>query len=480
MTSDPPDIISGTRFSRGSARNFLSSMDVDDRIFDADIAVDLAHVVMLAEENIISKNNAKAILEALFSLHDLGFENLPHSEDIHAAIETALVEKIGDSGGWMHTARSRNDEVSTCIRYQLRNDILSMINSVLSLREIILSIAENHTTTLIPGFTHLQYAQPSTLSHWLLSYCSSLERDTGRLFDAYKRVNLSPLGAAAFAGTPFPINRERTATLLGFKNIIENTMDAVSSRDFLIESAAVLCSISITFSNISTDLIFYSNKNFVEIEDDYASTSSIMPQKKNPDTLELIRAASATTMATFSGIFTILKGLPRAYNRDLQSATPYIWKSIDQMIESADILSQIIKTSTWDVELLSSSSGLGFSTATGVADTLAMAGIPFRKAHQIIAKSESNYEDISLNFKKIMGAPISEFCTQDSIESALDPFTNVDMRNSFGGPSPAIVTNSISNAQNNLQSDRDIYTDHNKQVDQSKEKLIQEAMNYLK
>ncbi|MFL2521215.1 MAG: argininosuccinate lyase [Halobacteriales archaeon] len=480
MTNDSSDIIRGTRFSGGPARNFLSSMDVDHHIFDADIAVDLAHVVMLAEENIISKDNAKGILEALFSIHEMGFESLPPAEDVHAAIETAVVAKVGDSGGRMHTARSRNDEVSTCIRYQLRSDILSLLNSVLSLRETILSIAKSHTSTLIPGFTHLQSAQPSTLSHWLVSYYGSLERDTNRLFDAYSRINLSPLGSAAFAGTPFPINRERTATLLGFEGIIENTMDAVSSRDFLLESAAALCSLSITFSNMSEDLIFYSNKSFVEIDDDYASTSSIMPQKKNPDTLELIRAAAATTLATFSGTFTTLKGLPRAYNRDLQSATPYIWNSVEKMIDSADILSKIIETSTWNVELLSSSAGEGFSTATGVADTLAMAGIPFRKAHQIIAKSESNYEDISSNFNEIMGSPLSEFCTQDSIESALDPLKNVDMRDSLGGPSPTIVLNSISNAKNNLKSDFSLHTVHKEKIDQSKEKLIQEAMSYLK
>tara|TARA_Y100000590_G_scaffold293931_1_gene331069 strand:- start:71 stop:688 length:618 start_codon:yes stop_codon:yes gene_type:complete len=205
-----------------------------------------------------------------------------------------------------------------------------------------------------------------------------------------------------------------------------------------------------------------------------------MPQKKNPDTLELIRAAAATTLATFSGTFTTLKGLPRAYNRDLQSATPYIWNSIEKMIDSADILSKIIETSTWNVELLSSSAGAGFSTATGVADTLAMAGIPFRKAHQIIAKSESNYKDISSNFNEIMGSPLSEFCTSDSIESALDPLKNVDMRDSLGGPSPTTVLNSISNAKNNLKSDFSLYTTHKEKIDQSKEKLIQEAMGYLK
>ena len=480
MTNNSHDIIGGTRFSGGSARSFLSSMDVDHHIFEADILVDLAHVTMLAEEDIISKTDAKAIIDGLFSIYEAGFEHLPSAEDIHAAIETELVNKIGEAGGRMHTARSRNDEVSTCIRYQLRNDILSLINSVLSLQEVILSTAKNHTTTIIPGFTHLQNAQPTTLSHWLLSYYSSLERDIQRFFDVYNRINLSPLGSAAFAGTPFPINREKTATLLGFSGIIENTMDAVSSRDFLLESAASLCSLSITFSNISNDLIFYSNKNYVDIDDDYASTSSIMPQKKNPDTLELIRAASATTLATFSGTFATLKGLPRAYNRDLQSATPYIWNSTEKMLESANILSKIIETSIWNAELLLSSAGDGFSTATGVADTLTMAGIPFRKAHQIVAKSESNYEDIASNFNTILGSPMDEFCTQDLIESALDPIKNVNMRDSLGGPSPRIVLDSISNAKIGLDSNFKLHTTYKNQIEQSKEELIREARAYLK
>lgn len=479
MTNNSPDIIGGTRFSGGEARGFLSSMGVDQRIFDADVSIDFAHVIMLAEEDIISTDEASLIIKSLLSIRELGFENLPTAEDIHAAIETAVISNIGDTGGKMHTARSRNDEVSTCIRYRLRSDILEAISAVIDLRTALLTCSKLHIKTIMPGFTHLQFAQPSTLSHWMLSYSSSLERDTDRLFDAYKRTNLSPLGSAAFAGTPFPINRKRTSTLLGFENLIENTMDAVSSRDFLIECSGVLCSLSLTLSNLSADLIFYSNKKFVEISDEFASTSSIMPQKKNPDTLELIRAASAMTLSTFSGIFTTLKGLPRAYNRDLQAATPYIWNSIDRVTESTNLFSKIIQTSAWDIELLSESSGEGFSTATGVADVLTMAGVPFRKAHQIVAQSENNHDSISSNFKYILGSDLSDFCTKKEIESALNPTENVEMRGSLGGPSSSAIKKSLHSSNQTLQKDKNTYEEILNKVLKSKKELEQEITNYL-
>ena len=272
------DVVRRDRFSGGPAREFLSSMDADRRIFDADIAVDRAHVVMLVEQGIIDEDVAGEILAALDEIESAGHEALPEGEDVHAAIETAVIERVGEDGGKMHTARSRNDEVATCIRYRLREDLLDAIEATIALRRQLIETASEHTDTVMPGYTHLQPAQPTTVAHWLCSYEQAVARDTERLLDAYSRVNRSPLGAAAFAGTTFDIDRERTAELLGFEAIVENSMDASSTRDFLLESVSALAAHATTLSGIAEDIVVFANRGFVELSDDYASTSSIMPQ----------------------------------------------------------------------------------------------------------------------------------------------------------------------------------------------------------
>jgi argininosuccinate lyase len=304
------DVVRRERFSGGPARGFLSSLAADERIFEADLAVDRAHVVMLDEQGIIDGDDAAAILEALDDVEAAGHDALPDGEDVHAAIETAVIEHVGERGGRMHTARSRNDEVATCIRYRLREDVLATVKTVIETREVLTELATEHTETVMPGFTHLQPAQPTTVGHYLLSYESALARDTERLLDAYDRIDRSPLGAAAFAGTPFDIDRERVAELLGFESVLENSMDAASARDFLVETTAAVAALSTTLSGLAEDLVVFSNKGFVELSDDYSSTSSIMPQKKNPDTMELVRGASGDASAGLNALLTILKGLP--------------------------------------------------------------------------------------------------------------------------------------------------------------------------
>ncbi|MFW6000318.1 MAG: argininosuccinate lyase, partial [Halorubrum sp.] len=290
---DPPDdggtAVRRDRFSGGPAREFLSSLAADEAIFEADLAVDRAHVVMLAERGIVDSAVAGEILAALDDVEAAGHGELPDGEDVHEAIETAVIDRIGPDGGRMHTARSRNDEVATCIRYRLREDLLDAVEATLSAREALVDVAGDHAETVMPGYTHLQPAQPTTVAHYLLSYEGGLARDTARLLDAYDRVNRSPLGAAAFAGTPFDVDRDRTAELLGFDGTVRNSTDAVSTRDFLAESANALATLATTLSGLAEDLIVFSKEGFVELSDAYSSTSSIMPQKKNPDTLELTR-----------------------------------------------------------------------------------------------------------------------------------------------------------------------------------------------
>jgi argininosuccinate lyase len=436
------DVVRRERFSGGPARGFLSSLAADERIFEADLAVDRAHVVMLDEQGIIDGEDAAAILDELDGVETAGHDALPDGEDVHAAIETAVIESVGDRGGRMHTARSRNDEVATCIRYRLREDVLATVETVIETREILTELAAEHTETMMPGFTHLQPAQPTTVGHYLLSYESALARDTERLLDAYDRINRSPLGGAAFAGTPFDVDRERVAELLGFQSVLENSMDATSARDFLVETTAAAATLATTLSGLAEDLVVFSNKGFVELSDDYSSTSSIMPQKKNPDTMELVRGASGDTSAGLNALLTILKGLPRAYNRDLQRAHPHAFEAVDAVREATEVAAGAVATADWREKTLADAAGEGFSTATGVADLLAMHGVPFRTAHEMVAlaaETGSDYEALDGAARDVLGEPLAERVDREAVEAALDPSTSVASRDSLGGPAPGAV-----------------------------------------
>jgi argininosuccinate lyase len=455
------DVVRGERFAGGPARGFLSSLAADERIFAADVAVDRAHVVMLAEQGVVDEATAGEILAALDAVESDGHGALPDGEDVHAAIETAVVEAVGPEGGRMHTARSRNDEVATCIRYRLREDLLSALEATLALREALLARADEHSETLAPGYTHLQPAQPTTVGHFLLSYERALARDAARLLDAYGRVNESPLGAAAFAGTPFDVDRERTAELLGFDGTVDNATDAVSARDFLLESVAALAALATTVSGLAEDLVVYSNRGFVELDDDYASTSSIMPQKKNPDTLELARATAGDAHAGLSGLLTTLKGLPRAYNRDLQRATPHAWDAVDAVTDAVDVAGGAVATATWNEDALTDAASEGFSTATGVADLLASHGVPFRTAHEMVAAAAAaseadaapEYAALDAAAEDVLGEPLAEHVDREAVEAALDPAESVAGRDSPGGPAPDAVAEQLATAEAELTDD---------------------------
>jgi argininosuccinate lyase len=456
MSEEGSDVVRRERFSGGPARGFLSSMDADERLFGADLAVDRAHVVMLAEQGIIDDESASAILDALADIEQTGYAALD-GEDIHAAIETAVIGRVGVAGGRMHTARSRNDEVATCIRYRLREDLLDSMEATLVLREALVGEARAHAETTMPGYTHRQPAQPTTVGHFLSSYAQALARDTDRLCQAYDRTNRSPLGAAAFAGTPFDIDRERTAELLGFDGVLRNSMDAVSTRDFLVEAASALATLSVTLSGLATDLVEFAADGCVEIDDDYASTSSIMPQKKNPDTLELVRASAGSASAGLNGLLTTLKGLPRAYNRDLQEATPHIWSAVDAVVPATEVAAGAVATATWNEEALAAAASDGFSTATGVADVLAMHGVPFRTAHEIVATAAENgadYAAIEAAAETVLDGALTEYVERGAIESALDPAASVASRDSVGGPAPAAVEVVLDEMSDSIEDDR--------------------------
>ena len=490
MTSDDPGTaVRRDRFSGGPAREFLSSLAADAAIFEADLAVDRAHVVMLAEQGIVDDAVAGEILVALDDIETAGHGALPDGEDVHEAIETAVIERVGPDGGRMHTARSRNDEVATCIRYRLREDVLAIAEATLTLREALTAVASDHVETTMPGYTHLQPAQPTTVAHYLLSYEGAVARDTGRLLDAYDRVNRSPLGGAAFAGTPFDIDRDRTAELLGFDGVVRNSMDAASSRDFLAEAATACATLSTTLSGLAEDLILFANKGYMEPSDEYASTSSIMPQKKNPDTLELTRGVAGDAIGEATGTLSLLKGLPRAYNRDLQRAHASVFETADDVREATEIAAGAVATADWNEAALAEAAGDGFSTATGVADLLAMAGLPFRTAHEVVADAavtiddgddpETAAEKIDEAARAVLGESLFEHVGRADVERVLDPAASVASRDSAGGPAPESVRSDLAAADRDRTTDGESVSAARDRIAAAAETLDEEVASYV-
>ena len=490
MTSDDPGTaVRRGRFSGGPAREFMSSLDADERIFAADLAVDRAHVVMLAEQGIVDDAIAGEILAALDDVEAAGHGALPDGEDVHEAVETAVIDRIGPDGGRMHTARSRNDEVATCIRYRLREDLLAAAEATIALREALVDVASEHAETVMPGYTHLQPAQPTTVAHYLLSYEGAIARDTERLLGAYERTNRSPLGAAAFAGTPFDIDRDRTAELLGFDGVVRNSMDASAGRDFLAETTAALATHATTLSGIAEDLIVYANKGFLELSDDYSSTSSIMPQKKNPDPVELVRATAGTATGELTGLLTTLKGLPRAYNLDLQEATPHAWTAVDSVSDATEVVAGAVATAEWDETTLADAAGDGFSTATGIADLLAMSGLPFRTAHEIVATAATSIADgddpetaaakVDDAAREVSGESLFEHVTRADVERALDPTASVASRDSVGGPAPEAVSDELATLDGRLDADQAGLADRREALAAAADDLDAEVEKYV-
>ncbi|WP_277542387.1 argininosuccinate lyase [Haloarcula laminariae] len=490
--TDGGDAASGAvrrdRFSGGPARSFLSSLADDERIFAADLAVDRAHVVMLVEQGVVEADTAGEILTALDDIEDAGHGALADGEDVHEAIESAVIDRVGPEGGKMHTARSRNDEVAACIRYRLRSDVLELVGTLLGAREQLLDVARAQTGTVMPGYTHLQPAQPTTVAHWALSYEQALQRDTARLLDAYGRINQNPLGAAAFAGTPFDVDRERTAELLGFDSVAENSMDASATRDFLVETTSAVAGLATTLSQLAEDVVVMASKGHVELDDDYASTSSIMPQKKNPDTLELVRGRTGDATAGLNGLLTNLKGQPRAYNRDLQRAGRHAWDAIDSATESVEVAAGAVATADWPAERLEAAATAGFATATGVADLLAMAGVPFRTAHEVVAEAAADldadadapdYDALSAVAEGVLDAPLDQYVDREAVERALDPTESVAMRDSRGGPAPEAVADQLAAAEDVLANHGDRLDAAEATVSGARDRLQAEVETYV-
>lgn len=372
-----------------SVEQFTASVSFDARLWKYDIEGSIAHVKMLAKQKIILKKEAGLIINGLNEIkkeiQSGKFRFQDSLEDVHMNIEHALIKKIGPVGGKVHTGRSRNDQVALDARLFLRAEIKEIIKLIGNFQNVILSLAEKHIEIIIPGYTHLQRAQPVLLSHHMLAYYEMLERDRERLEDCLKRVDVMPLGSAALAGTTLPIDRRYTASLLGFAKISENSMDAVSDRDFVIEFISVSATIMVHLSRLSEEFIIWNTGEFgfIELPDAFTTGSSIMPQKKNPDVLELIRGKSGRVFGSLITMLTVMKGLPLAYNRDMQEDKEPLFDTVDTVKSCLFTLTKMMPKVRFNREVMEKAAEGGFSTATNLAEYLAKKGLPFRDAHRI-------------------------------------------------------------------------------------------------
>ncbi len=441
------------------AAEFSSSIEFDKRIFEADIKCNRAHTTMLIEEGIIPETAGKKIIKALDKLETEGLDALnldPSFEDIHMAIEDYITKEMGPDAGFMHTGKSRNDQVCTDIRIKLKQEMEDTIAAIKSFIRTLTDMAKENTETLFIAFTHLQHAQPNTFAHHLMAYANELRRDCERLIDTYKRVDMSPLGSAALTTTGFPINRETTAKLLGFSSVMDNSLDGVSSRDFIAEAIFDYAMLSTTLGKISEEVVIWSSYEFrmIECSNEYSSTSSIMPQKKNPDIAELARGKSTICYGELMTVLSMIKALPHSYNRDLQEATPHLWNAIDNTNDILGIVHGMISTITINKDRCEYLAGTNFSTATELADVMVKdAKIPFRTAHRIVGRVVSDAVDDGITAKDIDSEYVDKIAVEltgsplelgdELVFKALDPLSNVKSRTVKGGCAPEAVEESI-------------------------------------
>ena len=453
--------------------DFTSSTKADQRLLENVVTINKAHVIMMAERGIVKRDKAAALLEALEKIKLDTDITKTDVEDVHMYVEESVLESAGpEIGGDLHIGKSRNDQVSTAIRMTLRESLIQLMLALTDVQEKLLTTAEKHVETLFLGCTHTQPAQPITFAHYLLSFFDALSRDLERLMESYQRVNKSPMGGGALAGTSFPIDRERTAELLGFGGIIENSLDAVSSRDFIVEAQAGLTLVALNLSRIVEDLILWSSPHFgiVELPDEFTSTSSIMPQKKNPEVPEVIRARVSDVAGDLLATVMMLKSLPSGYNMDFQELTPKLWKSIDSVSTSLNMFGRLIPTLR--VSEIVPSQLLNFTTSTELANVLVRKfAVPFRTAHRVVGslvrelvENKLSPSDLTPDMIKsasfrVTGSPVT--MTDQEIRSCVDPKRFVEIHRVRGGPSPTEV--------------RRMLKSHHQQLAVWKEKLSNEA-----
>ena len=449
------------RFEGGmddSTLAFTCSLDTDSRMAFYDVMGSLAHARMLKACGIISPKDADDIIEGLKAILkqvEAGtFEFDRSREDVHTCIEFALTEMIGPDGGRLHTARSRNDQVATDFRMYLRDAALHAAGAADDLMMALIRIAETNGETVMPGFTHMQHAQPVTLAQHMLAHAFRFSRDADRFMDAFRRMDKCPLGCAALAGTTFPIDRGMTAKALGFREPTENSMDSVSDRDFATELAYCCAQMQIHLSSLCEELVLWSSQEFafIEMDDRYTTGSSIMPQKKNPDIAELVRGKTGQVLGSLTAMLVMTKGLPLTYNRDLQEDKAPVMDAMDIVISSAGMMAKVVSTTAFHKDRMSSVTSEGQINATDLADYLVTKGVPFREAHGIVGAAVRRSIDTGVNLKDMSLEQLKEFSPliEEDVFQVLPVMRCVERRNSYGGTSPASTDVQISKAVEQL------------------------------
>lgn len=431
---------------------FTASISHDRRLFRQDIEGSIAHAKALGEIRILSRREVERIVKGLKEIcHEMERENpctAPiQDEDIHMHIEKRLIAKIGEAGKKLHTGRSRNDQVATDLRLYLREEILQITQKVVALQRSLVGLAHREIDTILPGYTHLQRAQPVLLAHLLLAYVEMLERDRERFGNTLERLNVLPLGSGALAGTNFPIPREKVAKMLGFKRISRNSLDAVSDRDFVVEFLSSSSMLMMHLSRFSEDMILWSSTEFgfIHLPDRFCTGSSMMPQKKNPDVLELVRGKTGRVYGTLVSLLTILKGLPLSYNRDLQEDKEPLFDSVDTVKGSLSILARLVAAMRVDRDRMAQAAGEGALMATDMADDLVAQGVPFRQAHSIVGnvvrygfEQKRPLEQLTLEELK----RISSHFEQGMLDG-LSVQQSVARKKTSGGTAPALVQKEV-------------------------------------
>ena len=461
MTDEQPKLWGGrfTEPTDSAVEQFSSSVGYDQRLYRQDIAGSAAHARMLASVGILTRDELSAIINGLQKIQLQIESNLfPWSvelEDVHMNIEQQLTEDIGEAGKKLHTGRSRNDQVATDLRLYVRDAIDSIVNELSLFQESLLNIAEEEADTIMPGYTHLQVAQPITLGHHVMAWFEMLDRDRLRFLDARKRVNQSPLGAAALAGTNFPIDRQITAEELGFDGIISNSIDAVSDRDFAIETASHAAIAMVHLSRMGEELVLWASAayRFIEISDAYTTGSSIMPQKKNPDIAELVRGKSARTAGNLQALLMLMKAQPLAYNRDNQEDKEALFDTLDTVIASIKIMHDMLRNIEPNRECMRSAATEGYATATDLADYLVMKGESFRSAHEVVGNIVRHCIDRKCALDELSSDELKGFHPSigDDILDALTVESSVKAKNHIGGTAPERVIEAVQAGRLRLQ-----------------------------
>ena len=432
-------------------KKYTGSIDFDKRLAKWDIQGSLAHAQMLQQAGVLSAEDLAAIEQGMAEIiAEIEAGKMPwllDLEDVHMNIERRLTDKIGDAGKRLHTGRSRNDQVATDIRLWLRDEISEIQALLQSLQAALLDLAEQNAEVVMPGFTHLQVAQPVSFGHHMLAYVEMLGRDHERMADCRRRVNRMPLGAAALAGTTYPIRRETTAQLLGFEQICQNSLDAVSDRDFAIEFTAAASLVMIHLSRLSEELILWMSPRFgfIDIADRFCTGSSIMPQKKNPDVPELVRGKSGRVIGHLTGLMMLMKSQPLAYNKDNQEDKEPLFDTVDTLIDTLRIYADMMRGVTVKPENMRAAVMQGFATATDLADYLVKKGMPFRDSHEVVALAVRHADRAGVDLSELPLEDLQSFSDliNEDVYNVLTPEGSLNARNHLGGTAPEQVRRQV-------------------------------------